>query len=121
ISSATSGSVIRHVGPSFPRPRVRPRELPDLWTAHYKGNGFLYFVDCATSSDNTAERKGRIIREALRLASRNDWQNQRNRCSQLSDRIRSHRCCSSRARISESFAASTGSRHSAERSAVLSQ
>jgi hypothetical protein len=19
---------------------VRPRELPDLWTAHYKGNGF---------------------------------------------------------------------------------
>jgi hypothetical protein len=26
---------------------VRPRELPDLWTAHYKGNGFLNFVDCA--------------------------------------------------------------------------
>jgi hypothetical protein len=26
---------------------VRPRELPDLWTAHYKGNGFLDFVDSA--------------------------------------------------------------------------
>jgi hypothetical protein len=43
---------------------VRPRELPDLWTAHYKGNGFLDFVDCATSADSTAERKGRIIRES---------------------------------------------------------
>ena len=31
----------------FPATRVRPRELPDLWTAHYKGNGFLDFVDCA--------------------------------------------------------------------------
>jgi len=25
-----------------------------LWTAHYKSNGFLDFVDCATSADNTA-------------------------------------------------------------------
>ena len=56
-----------------------------------------------------------------RPATRKDWQDQRNRCSQLPDRILSHLSSSSRARISESWAASTGSRHKAERSAVLSQ
>ena len=39
---------------------------------------------------------------------------------ELSDKIRSHFCRSKRARISESFAASTGSRHNAERSDDLS-
>ena len=85
-----------------------------------KDNRFVDFVDCAPMPDNTTVRRGRTTREAVtgdseRLA------DERNRCSQLPDRIWSHLSSSSRARISESWAASTGSRHKAERSAVLSQ
>src|SRR5260370_37454304 len=56
-----------------------------------------------------------------RRATRKDWQDERNRSSQLPDRIWSHLSSSSRAKISESWAASTGSRYRAERSAVVSQ
>ncbi len=78
-----------------------------LWTA-------LRFRQCNRAQGQNNPR-------SLRLASWKDWQDERNRCSQLPDRILSHLSSNSRARISESWAASTGSRHKAERSAVLSQ
>src|SRR5208337_5496562 len=90
----------------FPATRVRPRELPDLWTAHYKGTRFLDFVDCAMKRKMLPSGEAEwpeTLRDGQR---RNGWQKRRNRCSQLADRILSHRSSSSRARISESFAAS---------------
>src|SRR5579859_396504 len=99
---------------------VRPRELPELWTAHYKGQQICEFRGPCADADNTTVRRAEQLAEP-RPATRKDWQDERNRCSQLPDRILSHLSSSSRARISESWAASTGSRHKAERSAVLSQ
>src|SRR5208282_5739522 len=85
-----------------------------------KDNRFVDCVDCATIPTVQpcagAEQRAKPIRPT-----RKDWQDERNRCSQLPDRILSHLSSSSRAKISESWAASTGSRHKAERSAVLSQ
>jgi hypothetical protein len=100
---------------------VRWRELPELWTTHYKGQHICGFCGLSYDPDNAIVRRGRNNSSSRCGATRKDWQDERNRCSQLPDRILSHLSSSSRARISESWAASTGSRHKAERSAVLSQ
>src|SRR5208282_572952 len=85
-----------------------------------KDNRFVDFVDWATiPAIQPCAGAERLAKP--RPATRKDWQDERNRCSQLPDRILSHLSSSTRARISESWAASTGSRHKAERSAVLSQ
>ena len=85
-----------------------------------KDNRFVDFVGCAPLR-TIQPCAGAEQRAKPGPATRKDWQDERNRCSQLPDRILSHLSSSSRARISESWAASTGSRHKAERSAVLSQ
>ena len=48
----------------FPATRVRPRELPELWTAHYKGQQICGFCGLRYDPDNATVCKGRINREA---------------------------------------------------------
>src|SRR5271157_3747814 len=43
---------------------VRPRELPELWTAHYKGQQICGFCGLRSDPDNATVRRGRTTSEA---------------------------------------------------------
>src|SRR5258708_984780 len=43
---------------------VRPRERPELWTAHYKGQQICGFCGLRSDADNTTVRRGRRTPEA---------------------------------------------------------
>src|SRR5579863_177750 len=121
FSPAIPNCGIRHRRPSFPVTWVVPgcaatRSARFVDGTLYTQNRLVDFVDC-TIIPTIPPSRGRIVAKPRRITGK-DWVN---RYRQLPDRTRSHLSSSSRARISESWAASTGSRHSAERSAVLSQ
>jgi len=42
---------------------VRPRELPELWTAHYKGQQICGFCGLRYDPDNATVRRGSTTRE----------------------------------------------------------
>ena len=44
--------------------RLRVRELPELWTAHYKGQQICGFCGLRSDADNTTVCTGRTTREA---------------------------------------------------------
>src|SRR5208282_3995179 len=44
---------------------VRPRELPELWTAHYKGQHICGLCGLRYDPDNATVRRGRTTREAV--------------------------------------------------------